>query len=136
MFFHSIKEINRLRKGINRNVRNVKYLCISYYWERLTFLKLRFFKFKNFVSRSVFGELQPTQISSNFITSCCNLKIRGLRAKLFNYFNFERNCDVIKSKSSCILLNRNINFNKNETEPKMENSTHCFRETNLVLQRM
>ena len=30
-------------------------------------------------------------------------------------------------------LNKNINFNKNETEPKMENPTHSFRETNLVL---
>ena len=25
-----------------------------------------------------------------------------------------------------------INFNKNEKESKMENSTHSFRETNLV----
>ena len=53
---------------------------------------------------------------------------------LFYYFNFERNYDVLKSKSSCILLNKNINFNKNETESKMENPTHSFRETNLVLQ--
>ena len=28
------------------------------------------------------------------------------------YFNFERNYDVLQSKSSCILLNKNINFNK------------------------
>ena len=34
----------------------------------------------------------------------------------------------------CIILNKNINFNKNETESKMENPTHSFRETNLVLQ--
>ena len=27
-----------------------------------------------------------------------------------------------------------INFNKNETESKMGNPTHSFRETNLVLQ--
>ena len=39
---------------------------------------------------------------------------------LFLYFNFERNYDVLKSKSSCILLNKNINFNKNETESKMK----------------
>ena len=38
------------------------------------------------------------------------------------------------SKSSCILLNKNINFNKNETESKMENPTQAFREMNLVLQ--
>ena len=37
-------------------------------------------------------------------------------------------------KRPCILLNKNINFNKNETESKMENPTHSFRETDLVLQ--
>ena len=31
-----------------------------------------------------------------------------------------------------ILLNKNLNFNKNETKSKMENPTHSFRETNLV----
>ena len=53
---------------------------------------------------------------------------------LFYYFNFEMNYDVSKSKSPCILLNKNINFKKNETELKMENLTHSFRNTNLVLQ--
>ena len=53
---------------------------------------------------------------------------------LLHYFNFERNDDVVKSKSPCLLLNKNINFNENETEPKIENPTHIFRETNLVLQ--
>ena len=46
---------------------------------------------------------------------------------LFYYFNFERNNDVLKSKSPCILLNKNINFNENETESKMENPTHNFK---------
>ena len=50
---------------------------------------------------------------------------------LFNYFNFERSYDVLKSKNLCILLNKNINFSKNETESKMENPTHSFTETNL-----
>ena len=49
-------------------------------------------------------------------------------------FNFERTNEVLKSKSPCFLLNKNIKFNKNETEAKMENPTHNFRETNLVLQ--
>ena len=59
--------------------------------------------------------------------------------RLFYYFNFERNYDVfmtfslwittLKSKSQCILLNKNINFNKNKTESNMENPTHTFRET-------
>ena len=38
------------------------------------------------------------------------------------------------SKVPCILLNKIINFNKNETESKIENPTHRFRETNLVHQ--
>ena len=50
---------------------------------------------------------------------------------LFYYFNFERNHDVLKSKSPSILLNKYVNFNKNETESKMENLTHSFREMNL-----
>ena len=37
---------------------------------------------KIFVARSVFGVLQLTQISLNFKSSCCNLTIRGLGAKL------------------------------------------------------
>ena len=49
---------------------------------------------------------------------------------LFCYFNFE----VLKSKSLCILLNKNINFGKNKTESKMENPTQSFREMNIVLQ--
>ena len=31
-------------------------------------------------------------------------------------------------------MNKNINLNKSKTESKMENPTHAFRETNLVLQ--
>ena len=91
---------------------------------------------KKFVSRSVFGELQLAQISLNFKISCSNLKSEGWEQDyvwLFCYFNFERNCYVIKSKSLCILLNKNKNFNKDETESKMENPSHSFRETNLVL---
>ena len=53
---------------------------------------------------------------------------------LFYYFDFEKNYDVLKSKSPYIPLNKNINFNKIEMESKMENLTHRFRETNLVLQ--
>ena len=79
--FNSIKEINRLRKEMNRllskGMSNI-YLKVTIE----TFSKLRFSGFKKFVTRSVFGELQLTQISLNFKTSCCNLKIRGLGAKL------------------------------------------------------
>ena len=53
---------------------------------------------------------------------------------VFYYFNRERNYDVLNSRNPCILLNKNINFNKSKTESKMENPTHSFRETNHVLQ--
>ena len=52
---------------------------------------------------------------------------------LFYYFSFERSY-VLKSKSPCMLLDKNINFNKHETESKMENPTHSLREAKLVLQ--
>ena len=52
---------------------------------------------------------------------------------LFNYFYFERNYDVFKSKTPCFMLNKKINFHKDKTKSKMENPTHNFRETNLVL---
>ena len=45
-------------------------------------------------------------------------------------FNFQKNYDVLKSKSPCILLNKNVNFNWNETKSKIQNP----RETNRVFQ--
>ena len=78
---------------------NAKYLLKSHYWGKLIYSKLHFSKF---VSRLVFEELQLTQISMNFQTSCCDLKIRSLAPKLC--------CDVLKSKNQCFLLNKNISF--------------------------
>ena len=73
----SIKEINRLKKEIkrllNKRMSNI-YLKVTI----KTFSKLRFSEFEQFVTGSVFEELQLTQISLNFKTSCCNLKSRGL----------------------------------------------------------
>ena len=40
---------------------------------------------------------------------------------------------IMKSKCPSILLNKNINFNKNGTELKMENPPHTLREKNLGL---
>ena len=54
--------------------------------------------------------------------------------QLFCLFNFERNYDVSKSKNPSFLLNKKVNFNKNETGSIIENPSHAFRETNLVLQ--
>ena len=43
-------------------------------------------------------------------------------------FNFERNYNVFKSKSRCILLNETINFNKNETENRKGKIPHTVLE--------
>ena len=40
----------------------------------------------------------------------------------------------MEESSVWILLNKNINFNKGETEWKMENSIYIFKDVNLVLQ--
>ena len=128
----------RLRKEINRLLS--KDMSNIYFKVTIeTFSKLRFSAFKS-ITRSIFRELQLTQISLNFKTSCCNLKIRGLGVRLFvcvwlfYYFHFERNFDVLKWKRPCNFLNKNINLNKNKTESKMENPTQSFRETKLVPQ--
>ena len=102
-------------------------------------------KFKKFISWSIFGELQLTKIF-NFQTSCWNLKIRRMWAKLyvaflfiylFIYlfiftFYFWKNFDVLNWKIPCFLLK--IKFNKNETELKMENPNHSFSGIKHVLQ--
>ena len=94
MLFDLIKEINRLRKDnlikeINRLRKEIISLLskgMSNIYLKVTikmFSKLRFCVFKKFITRSVFGELQLMQLSLNFRTCCCNLKIRGLGTKLF-----------------------------------------------------
>ena len=45
---------------------------------------------------------------------------------LFYYFNFKRNYDILKSKSPCFLLNKNMNFNKSKTKSKMEYLTQTL----------
>ena len=81
MFFNSIKEINRLRKEINRLLS--KGLSSIYFKDTIeTISKLQFSGFNFFFTRSVSGEPELTQISLNFKTSCFNVKVRGLEAKL------------------------------------------------------
>ena len=81
MFFTSITEINSL---IIEGMSNI-YLLKIYYWEKLTFSKLRFSKFEKFASSSVSGEFQLTQIPLNFQTSSYNLKIRSIRAEVCGF---------------------------------------------------
>ena len=135
MFFNLIKEINRLRKEINRllskGMSNI-YLKVTIE----TFSKPRFYGFKECVIRSSFGELQLTLISLNFKTSTCNQKSDVWEQNCVWLFNILilKAVMTLKSKSWCILLNKNIKFNTNGKKSKMENPTHSFRGTNLVLQ--
>ena len=102
MFFNSIKEINRFGNKINRllmegilliqlknSLRKEIHRLFSKEMSNIyikvtieTFSKFRLFGFKKFATRLVFGQFQLTQMSLNFKTSCCNLEIRGLGAKL------------------------------------------------------
>ena len=74
---------------------------------------------------SVFGELQLRQISLNFKTFCCNLKISGVGVKLSMTFSLFLFCEELwrfKVKESILFVGQNINFTKNENgKSKMQN---------------
>ena len=53
---------------------------------------------------------------------------------LFYYFDFEKNHDVFKSKSPSILLNKTVNFNKNDTYYEVDNSSYVLSEASVVFQ--
>ena len=78
--------------------------------------KLQFSKFKKFVSGIVFGDIQLTQISLNFETSCNNLKIGGLGAKLcgFSIILFLKGIRGVEGTSSVafevLIINCEIDF--------------------------
>ena len=80
-------------------------------------------------------EEQKFRLQVNFQTSCSNLKIRGLGAKLcvtfLLFLFFARNYDVLRSKSPCISLNKNIKFHKNGTKSKMENCTYSLERLTM-----
>ena len=102
----------------------------------MTYSESRFSMFKKFVSGSVFLEVPIHADSiefSNFLLQLKNQRSASKTVRIY-YLYFESNYDVLKSKNACFLLNKNINFSKNEKESKMENPTQGFREMNIVLQ--
>ena len=130
MFSSSIKGINRL---LSKGIFNIHLkVTIDKNWRSQNF---DFLSLKNLSP----GEFLRSYKSCRYWTLklLATLKSDDWEENLmwiFCYFNFERNYDILKSNSPCILLNKNINFNGNETESKMENLTHSCRETNLVFQ--
>ena len=134
MLFSLIKEINRLWKEINRSLsKGLSYIYLKVTLEKkwntqnLDFLSLKISSPGQFLRSS---NSRRYQWIFRFI-------FKGLGAKLcldFPLFYFERNHEVLKSKSLCFLLKKYIKFYKNKTEWKMENPTRSFRGINHVLQ--
>ena len=134
MFFSSFKEINRLIGKGKSNIYLKAIIEKNWRSQNLDFLSLKNLSLGQFLESSnsrrchwIFKLLVATQKSE---------VSKQIRMWLFYYFSFERNYDVLKSKSSCILLNKNINLNQNETESKMKNLIHSSRETSFLLQRI
>ena len=121
LFIYKTLRLNNLKTRTAINVKiSVSVICVeviiysllynlhdstfkSYYWEKLTFSKLQFSKLKKILIRSHFGELQLTQISLTFKTSCNISKIRSLGAKLcvtFLLFLFWKELRLFKIKES------------------------------------
>ena len=86
-----------------------KYLCIcnSSYWEKLTFSKLQF------VSRSIFGELQLTHISLSFKISISrgmdknSVRLFSIYISLLRYFKANWPSSNEKTSLNNVILNRN-----------------------------
>ena len=90
--------------------------------------------YKNCLQVSFWGAPTHADITefSNLLLQPKN-KRSGIKIVWFLcYFNFERNYDVLKPKSPCFLLNKNVNFDKFETELNMENPTHMIIVLQLI----
>ena len=109
MFFSSIKEINRL---ISKGMSNI------YYWEKLTFSKLRFSTFKKFVSTLWKAPITQLWILILLVAIYKSEVWEQNYVEFFCCFNFERNYDLPKSKSPCILLIKIRTLIKTKRSPK------------------
>ena len=134
MFFTSIKEINSLRKEVNslicKGINRLRKEINRLFGEGIN-------RLRNEINGLLSKRMSNIYNFIEFYNFLLQFKDQSSASKpgvAFLYFNSERNYDALKSKSTCILLNKNINFNKNEIESKMKNPTHGFRETNLALQ--
>ena len=133
MFFSSVKERNRLSSNGMSNI----YLkvTIEKKWRTQIF---NFVSLKGSSPALFLGEAPTHADIIEILNFLLQLTSQWSVSKsiwwLFYYFYFERNYDVLKSRRPCFLLNKNVNFSKNELQSKMGNATRKFRELNLALQ--
>ena len=134
MFFNSIKEMNSLRKEINRLLSRGTSNIFAW----------KFLLRKSVVLKSLKGSSPGLFLGSSNSRRCHRILKTFIATWkweiweqncewLFHYFNFERNSEVLKSKSPCFLLKKNTNFNKTRRNGKWK-IPQTFTETNLVFQ--
>ena len=77
----------------------------------------------------------PTHADASELNFLLQLKIKSWSKSVCGFIILIlKGFYVLKSNSPYFLLNRNINFNQIETEFKIKNPTHTFRDLNVVLQ--
>ena len=112
MFFTSVKEINRLRKEINR---------LLHKWINRLRKEIKTLLSKGMSNIYLKTTIEKNSCSQNF--DFLSLKNQMSRSKTvcgFSNILILKGIMNFKSQSLCILLNKNINFNKNETKLKLE----------------
>ena len=132
MLFSSIKEINKLISKWMSNIHLKVTIAKNWLSQNFDFLSLKSLTLGHFLGSS--DSCRYHWILKLLVATWNSEVWEQNWILLFSYINFKRNYDVLKSKIPCILLDKNINFNKKDTESKMENPTHSFRETNIALQ--
>ena len=131
MFFSSFKKIGRF---ISKGMSNIYLqLIIEKIWgsQNIDFLNLKF------VSRSIFGKSKARRYHWIFKTSycCCNLKIRGLKAKLcvvFLLFEFWKELWRFKIKESVHFVEQKKNLSKTKRNQKWKNLHTVLERTTLL----
>ena len=117
--FDPVANWHIFKSGLSKKLSNISLkVTIEKKWRNQKFDLL---SLKNSSPGQFLGDFQLTQMFLNSQSSCCNLQIRVLGAKLcvaFLLFQFWKK--VLNSKNPCFLLNQNIDFNTNETESKTE----------------
>ena len=131
MFLSVIKEINRL---ISKQMPNISLKVTTeknWHCQNFNFLSLNYLSLGQFLqspnSRRYHWNLKHPVLTENNQRS-------GSKTVVFSIISILKGIMFSSQRVHAFCLNKNINFIKNETESKMENLTHSFREMNPVLQ--